>query len=131
MNLKQQVCSIGYSTKLKELGVKQISLFYYCRRLTGRHNETEIKLLINKETTIDELYKCSAFTVAELGLLLPNWFESCKKAENEWSIKCYWVKDNNSNRKVIFSNTEANARAEMLIYLIENNLVKVEDLDRK
>jgi hypothetical protein len=74
MNLQDQVASLDLCKKLKELGIKQESLFYwfefhshnylYCRQYEYSEN---VKL------DIENGY--SAFTVAELGEMLPVYAE--------------------------------------------------------
>jgi hypothetical protein len=62
----------------------------------------------------------SAFTVAELGEKLPNHFHTIKMIGwelGDWMCTLEGI----DNQKV--ANTEADARATMLIYLLENKLV--------
>ncbi len=130
LKLEDQVCSLELAKHLKELEVKQISLFYYCRRLTGRHNETEIILLINTETKIDELSKYSAFSISELlDKLLASIngtpFQLLKGYDLESGI-LYSARYYNQDI-IIPDKNPVNACAKMLIYLIENNLIKVKD----
>lgn len=137
MDISEQVISLKYARKLKQLKIKQISLFYYCERLTGYHNETEMRLLLNKETTIDEISKYSAFSVAELGEMLPFSLDEsadskdyrdlrlCKNAQHYWV--CFYVSQRLGTclpREE--EKTEADSRAKMLIHLIEHNLVTEE-----
>lgn len=100
-------------------------------------------------STMNPFYECSAFTTAELGKMLPQFLEidekfkkcDCGKtkkriyfktitldirkseANNAWLVRYirddevpYWKRDE----------TEANARAKMLIHLIKNNLICLE-----
>lgn len=61
--LEQQVCSLDFAKRLKELGVKQESLFYW-RGTQGRGNDA---LVVNRINRHDEFFDYfSAFTVAEL-----------------------------------------------------------------
>lgn len=143
MKLENQVCSLELAKKLKELRVKQESLFFW-----GFDNQEGFSggLKILQESNYAEQY--SAFTVAELGEMLPdkikeytlhiynnpeylkkykyerteNW--SCGYELQSWDVntqKHYW--------KGWFvwehAKTEADARAKMLIYLLENNLMKL------
>jgi hypothetical protein len=61
MELEKQICSLELAKKLKELGVKQDSLFWW---VNGRGRME----LHDKHTDSDSV---SAFTVAELGEMLP------------------------------------------------------------
>ncbi len=107
MNTEQQVCSLELSKRLKKLGIKQLSLFYYCERLTGYHNETEINLFMYNKTSLDEILKVSAFTVAELLAMLPNRI-TLKEGEpfNSFRFrmeKSIWIKDMNDPEKMCMS----------------------------
>ncbi len=102
--LEQQVTSLEISKKLKSLGVKQESLFYYTRRafnaITGE-SRFELQMLFHNLSSIPDYY-ISAYTSAELGVLLP--------------VNCdFGIREQN----------EAEARGKMLILLIENKLIEV------
>ena len=122
MQLSDQVCSLELARRLKELGVKQESCFYWCNV-----NNWEYKSILRycENATERELrlsgFAISAFTVAELGEMLPVWQDSCKREINEWHVRVF-EKDIIHNS---FHETEADARAKMLIYLIENKLMEV------
>lgn len=115
MNLKSQVCSLELSKRLKELGVKQESLFFY--------NPKDGELRRGFECFINEEGKMkwfvSAFTVAELGEMLP---EQCFT----YRVGSSWFNANTFHDKFykvpigIAMPTEADARTEMLIYLKEH-----------
>lgn len=118
--LEKQVTSLESSRRLKELGVKQDSLFY----ITAKGN-----LFNEQHATKIEDY--SAFTVAELGGMLPQYTESYRIATNRFSCKfCELLEDKkgdpvNGEPIIKVCDTEADARAEMLIYLIENKRIGV------
>lgn len=139
MELNKQVCSLELSKKLKELGVKQESLFYHVKV------NNKWKLDFHYQDYPDELPKpteeYSAFTPAELGEILPKVIIKDKKKfvlktcpevqfgeKLKWDSKGFWcgyyMIDKPEHLKDRFNLTEANARARMLIYLIENNLIK-------
>ena len=144
MDLTQQVCSLKHARKLQELGVKQDSLFYWISIgiLNNKHVGWRLELSHNcncEEPLIAQEYY-SAYTVAELGELLPfkiysnpipNPFElKINKLENKWEVYYLAYESRELNNTdlcpTINANTEANARASMLIYLLENNLTKQE-----
>lgn len=115
MKLENQVCSLELSKKLKELGVKQLSVFYW--------NIEENKVLFYPEKKlINLLYNISAFTVAELGEMLPDYVE-LSKVQNIHLATVYSDDNGTENNVSVIGETEANVRAQILIYLIENNLI--------
>lgn len=120
MKLEDQVCSLELAKRLKALGVKQESLWYWWHHWSlenkriwsvGHNDDSD---LVNE--------KVAAFTVAELGEMLPEFVQSgrdgigwlCFKARQDYETP-YFNGD-----------TEADARAKMLIHLIEQKLVKPE-----
>jgi hypothetical protein len=119
MIIEQQVCSLELAKRLKELGVKQESLFYW-QFFPGHNFIIHDKDKSNHYET--ETY--SAFTVAELGEMLPDWNESVKRAYKDWV--CIIRNKNTDINWHSFGETEANARSKMLIYLLENGLIKNE-----
>ena len=99
---------------------------------TGKkyHPEIELRFYGNSKPVGRETYP--AYTVAELGELLPTeqndrlgFFSG--RAINGWfcEVKNYGVMPFERLHVELQHDIEANARAAMLIYLIENNLIKV------
>ncbi len=167
MKLEQQVTSLEISKRLKELGVKQESLFTWHthsyrqggRRAKGAIDYTggkfveepsmsSVRMTENwyKESEghiadhgIDKWHFFSAFTVAELGEMLP--FRSkkmgtindamfiCRKSwsgnATAWNV--YYEDEDNGQAVTprFWDTNEADARGKMLIYLIENKLIEV------
>lgn len=76
----------------------------------------------------------NAYTVAELGAMLPKWFSShldVKKGDGDEGLGDVWVCS--PPRQMVedgiefqAASTEADARAKMLIYLIESDLVQLD-----
>jgi len=124
MKLKDQVCSLKLAKELKELGVKQESLWWWSLR--GQMGWTIENNFFMKTTATRGKNYCSAFTVAELGEMLPESFHF-GKGNYGWirTIKCAdWKRCearnlNDNDRQIIGfkDKNEANARAKMLIYL--------------
>lgn len=157
MKLEDQVCSLKYAKRLKELGVKQKSLFYW---VSSRWDKTG-----NKRHRIHEgipeyakgemgekynfLEINSAFTASELGEMLPEKLihiengNSGKKYEVELEFytnfkECWYENEDktcpcgcgtffNKSLYIGEDKTEVNARTKMLIYLLENKLIKLND----
>lgn len=127
MKLEQQVISLDIAKRLKELGVKQESLFYW---LTYRQfKDEDFNLSFGNDIGLLSDFSISAFTVAELGEMLPyqiegNWLWIQKRVpiQGGWSI-AYSKGVLTKQLSYESDDTEADARGKMLIYLIENNLL--------
>lgn len=118
--LENQVCSLESAKRLKELGVQQDSMFQYCfHASTG--NSDYVHLVFDGQglTSCGMQYlKIAAYTVAELGELLPE-FTISNKAMHKFKWECsHMTKD--LYRSLSGADTEAEARAKMLIHLIES-----------
>ena len=143
MELKDQVCSLKLAKKLKKLGVKQESLFWWeksiKRAFKGKKPKTYSVLKSKKDRTFFANYQhYSAFTVAELGEKLPGYIDLPASIESDYlcitnKTVDYWlieyqelgIPKANPLKPYVKAKTEANARAKMLIYLIENKLIKL------
>lgn len=131
MKLEDQVINFEFAKKLKELGIKQDSLWYW----KGDHKHD--MRLINSSSSVDILghtwkYHCSAFTVAELGKFLieslsgnklifdiiPCWDDG----ENYWWFT-HFINSDQAVIEELGNGNEAEARAKVLIYLLENKVI--------
>lgn len=133
MTLESQVCSLELAKKLEELGVKQDGCFIY--------GETqEDGWIIYPGEHMEGVYDwVNAYTVAELGEMLP-WSItiegksyhleimpsqgstiSGKQKIDMWHIA--YARMDTKHIAWSEANTEADARAKMLIYLLENKLI--------
>lgn len=130
--LEDQVCSLENGQKLAELGVKVNSYFKY-EGVFYRSNANistpdfyELHPPIGgRKSGYYYGYGISAYTVAELGQML-----NIKGLAPEFGTTCcggWWCccKDYYG-----FERTEADARALMLIWLIENGHIDVEELNK-
>ena len=127
MKLEDQVCSLELAQKLKELGVRQESLHLWLEASDGA------RLMNNPTSSVYKYFeKSAAFTVAELGEMLQKYdakFDlvthmmqmDIANTEQRYAVNIPQVND----WTAYISDTEANSRAKMLIYLIENNLITV------
>ena len=110
MKLENQVCSFKLANKLKELGVKQESLFYWMSYYASpnmKGNTWHVDYPVDydgKHYPRPSNTEISAFTVAELGEMLPEKIEATIEM-----LTLY---------KEMENDTEANARAKMLICLL-------------
>lgn len=136
--IEWQVSNLELSKKLKKLGVKQESIHWWVKRSDGfwalSHDVWE-------KTPVGMLDPISAFTVAELGEMLPAgqfWKDDANKLmvrifKANGENKLWWCELVQADdiypapmAKAVHreaEHTEANARAKMLIYLIENKLI--------
>jgi hypothetical protein len=130
MTLEQQVVSLELAKRLKELGVKQESVFVYIKtkHAKGIYYVTEaIKPLLSMPDT--EWY--AAFTVAELGEMLGTKEVQGKshvlywKTRDDWTAKvtCWWDGKQPHATQYTVATTLADCMAKMLIYLLENKLL--------
>ena len=126
MQLEKQVTSLELSKRIKELGVKQESLFWWHRSWDNiNKKENEPYILFNNYEILESDF--SAFTVAELGELLneianridcgDTWYHLA--GQKKWTVG--WGGDMHEE----LSDTEADARAKLLIYLLENKLIEL------
>ena len=113
MTLETQVTSLELSKSLKELGLKQESAFWYEQtKIAGRNEwKKEWELCFNNNTkpyTQDHIV--SAFTVAELGEMLPErvkrddgeyFFIQCPHHDSPMGYRCWITRTNGNNPHAI------------------------------
>ena len=131
MKIENQVVSLELAKKMKELGFEQESAFYWRNAgQVGWQLENEVWMRNKKETAF------SAYTVAELGEMLPRYFEENKstgglmfsiegngEAGVGYMASGYEGLYSLNNPDWIYGENEADARAKMLIFLRTNNLI--------
>ena len=126
MKLEDLVINLDLAKQLKKLGVIQNSLLYWHHYLVSGWTIVSGDECPIQSITDNKNY--SAFTSLELGEMLPIWHDSCKRDTNDWHVRVFEKnKDNICHNS--FDKTEADARAKMLIYLIENNFINIEDIN--
>lgn len=124
MNLQDQCCTREQGQRLVELGVNPEATFYHMPAKSGPHGE-----YIQYGFHGDNL--APAFNVAELGELLPDdignrkyiLFDKTNGVYRSWCGEnvCHHLHEKKSAN-------EAEARAALLIYLLENNLITCQKL---
>jgi len=120
MKLEERVVGLELAKKMEELGFKQESLWYWVHIVRDDGTDRWDLVIKNNAEFMAKEWKyeiVSAFTVAELGEMLPYGVTSFKFGLNDWRI---WTDVNKTNFEQ--SETEANARAKMLIYLKERGI---------
>ncbi len=133
MELKEQVCSYEQAEKLYKLGIKHTPMAYYDRR-----NE-EVVFMGIYDYPQNDGFKIPAYTVAELMDMLP--FKIPKKHGEKLNGLSYWLNTRKTKDVYIVNYTDSNgtdlhctvrndyyfALSEMLIWLIENNHLKIDN----
>jgi hypothetical protein len=134
MKLSEQVISLEQAKRLKDLGIEESSQFYH------------FKGKITTEAYGNDYWP--AFTVAELGVMLPHpsslnemggWLHNseCDTTSTDglpWYLLWEYDLDKENagfGRHIVSGVTEAEARASMLIYLLENNLVTPAEINQR
>lgn len=134
MKIEDQVISLEFAKRLKELGAKQDA--YFCWENTiGQTDQTCWRLTeswcVAEPIDLDMEY-ISAFTVSELGEILPHKINLNKQLHGFWVNKFIgnhiWSVGYGSVGIEFGDVTEANARAKLLIHLIESGIVASEKL---
>jgi hypothetical protein len=151
MKLEQQVVSLELAKRLKELGVKQESLFYWnfvgyseitpnnCRNCVGKAECTCDRAPSGYEWIISssrpdfgedrEIEQTtegfSAFTVAELGEMLKSGMSNGHmQFDRRWVCEYEPVTGDGEIKTIKgYGNTEADSRAQLLIFLLEKNFI--------
>jgi hypothetical protein len=136
MKLEDQVCSLELAKRLQELGVKRESLFYWHEEQghKGKNDYLNAFCLINNsELPIRSFRAISAFTVAELGEMLPEVITDdegtdyrlvCYSDDQLWY--CAYRHEDVESLSTVYveaHKTEAEARAKTLVYLLEHKLI--------
>lgn len=132
MKLEDQCCSLELAKQLKMLGVRQESVFVYQFTNVGQNTKPIYFELRDWAGRNEILGFVAAFTVAELGEMLPNivvsdfskeWYRPfSRKHPVGWC--CSLMEGNHQYLEHFTADTEADARAKMLIHLIETGVVK-------
>lgn len=138
MKIENQVCTISQSIRLHELGVeKHISLLSYWpnpKVLKGgavEHDGTYTIMLSNHKRTYASAVKDSAFTVAELGIMLPSeTYAHRNGSEDSEYANWEWVYDGEEKAWGMFE-TMAQAMADCLITLIENKIITIQEVNKR
>lgn len=141
MQLENQVVSLDLAKRLKELNVKQYSIFVW-EYYDDRCYSIKFYPYAAIPTICDKYILYSAFTVSELISLLPvdfpwvnkegeesaeNVFLDIKKYGHSYGISYVDLDDEFFDWELIQDESLPNALAKMLIHLLENNLLKLEN----
>lgn len=145
MKIQDQVCSREQSVRLYELGVDQTCLFHHLQ-FKNKSSPQEQRDVIHyqivpmeylsyhgSKSYLSDLKSFAAYTVAELGEMLPAGYDTMKVTgykEGEY----YWI-GYDLDSKDMFPNgnfqSEAHCRAAMLIHLLESKLTTTEEANKR
>lgn len=127
MNIEQQVVSLELAKKMKELGFDDYSFFTYAVFDHATFIWTKKDFSLDKSTE-PLLATYPAYTVAELGNMLPWDIVIHRDIDKGWHIT--FQANGMTEKDMQFSEgpIETDARAKMLIYLAENNLINPKDI---
>ncbi len=126
-DIGRHVTSLELSKRLDELGVRRESCFYWVINYKGA-NICHVDNLRNELSLASGHGQWRAYLASEMGEMLPAWGDEDSYRKLPWAVVDSngkkWYSENDTKGCV----AEADARAKMLIYLIENGHVKAEDL---
>ena len=130
MKLEHQVISLELAKRLKALGVPQKGHCLFAHYLNaGQPVDAIVDATMYSEQDADywDAKLIAAFTVAELGEMLPDLYYSLRHAgDKKWACNLYMgARKDGAEYPNMHGDTEAEARGLMLAYLIENNLMSV------
>lgn len=152
MKLENQVCLREQGQRLAVLGVTQQSAWHHVAIKTKEGIKWFLATKVSDvyivygtvsgqelphydESVIKECY--SAYTVSELGVMLPELYVSGYTYKRDSCICCHYKEaarkgSNDRYEKWMGKgNTEAEARAALLMYLLENNLTTPEEVNQR
>lgn len=138
MPFEKQVCSVELSQELQKLGVKQASNFFWTLEKSGDDYVTRLRPKGWKVKWYEN-DRVSTFTVSELGLMLPSslqidgkiYFLTIPNGNGlKWIDYVTYSKESGvgtllAGYPLIGGEIEADARAKLLIYLLENKLIEL------
>lgn len=159
VKLETQCCTADQAMELKDLGVKQDSLFYHFPNPNSPRTKKRYKLpdydvrygkeRIGKETydirtlVLDGIFQStfSAFTVAELSLMLGDGYPSWRfkfKGKTKWIATAINKNEKPDGKNMTtapefdrYADTQAQALAALLISTIRVGHIKVKDVNKR
>ncbi|MBU2513458.1 hypothetical protein KJ966_19120 [bacterium] len=142
MKIENQVCSVDQAKRLVELGIRLQTFFQWELPVNTKRSDPDVfSLSVVSSIPGKKVISYPAPSVAELGELLPtvisleeeDLFIQGSLGKRRGEFHYIWFQSSLDNVEwelfpAIEKDTEAEARAEALIWLIENDYVKLEDL---
>jgi hypothetical protein len=146
MKLSDQCCSLDQAKRLKELGVTAYGLFvHYLNRELPSDKGIKPKQQTASWAAIGEIKDGGvityfpAYTVAELGVMLPDLIETDRqyelvtiKEDDCWLVRYVAGNDlKNAHPSYQAETSEAQARAAILIWLLANNIITPSEVNSR
>jgi hypothetical protein len=148
MTLKDQFCTPQQARILKEKGIRQDNTFFFIGDQGPFLGSAAIPdgTCQNGQRILQQ--RVSAFSVAELGVMLPEWIErggeryrrlqwsntlphKWKETPYEFRIEYRDTLDNAASNISLVGGVEAACRATMLIYLLENQYITAAEVNER
>lgn len=142
MKLQDRVCTLKQAERLKELGTTQDAIWFWAFPLNERMISTRKGIIHN--TTCDDILRdndgdefdhavAAAFTVAELGVMLPNGYDTMRiTSKDSHKVPVWQGYDDDGNYFIMTPyKTEAECRAAMIIYMLENKVITAEEVNAR
>lgn len=135
MKLEDQYCLIQQSKRLKGLGINQNTQWFWFYPVNEKMISTRVQL-IHSSMTYDLMSDndgdefdhtiASAYSVAELGVMLPCGYDTMQITGNGWAAY-----DLDGEIVLVDYKTEAECRAAMIINLLESNAITAEECNKR
>ncbi len=133
MKIEQQVTSLELSKRLQKLEVKQESLFYWWSLLKNEYILKIKEELFSKTELFAAVGSCySAFTASELLEMLPVFIQGYNQLTIQKCNNGFETFYSCSRTELGFDSKDeclTNSLAKMLIYLLENKLMELKNVD--
>lgn len=148
MKIEDQVCTLNQALILKTLGVSQESMWYrhpsYDEFIRAGRLVTKFGTQYKKIPVKEDRASSSAFTVAELSQMMPDYYPSWRFFVGEGSSERHWIatvikskpnpEDNTIQTQPEFDRygkTQAEAIAILLIALLETEAITAEEVNKR
>lgn len=137
MKIENQCCNLIQAKRLNELGIIQGKSFFFYDTWKSDKNSLSYNLGNAEPGYLDAKSCFSAFTVAELGVMLPEGYTMSETTNfdepyRKWICgKVFCDGDDVDYEKCGYGSTEAEARAAMLIYFLESNLITASEVNKR
>lgn len=150
MTIENQVCTFEQASKLTSYGLDRRKAYFSWYLPTVKRNGGKVKPQVSSHNPCDmrvfTVETLPAFTAVELGLFLPeelygrgtnmqlHQFQYCEKGFIV-DYRLYYESGGDEKKRIpetiMHAKTEAQVRADMLIYLLENKIVDAEYMNRR